>query len=247
MAQDETSKATEPPRDPPPARPFAFDVPGTGFDQGYFDINSPRKPGPGPLPPLSEPNGPTGVIVNPELQAGRAVGIGVAGVVRAGVGEFSITGNDADLILRRASTTVIVTAVRTNQLALQLAAISLLASLDAKLEQLRDERSNSEDPAQYEDLKRRVEDFLAASSSNDEAPVVTTTLSLADGLRNWWTKDHLSICNKTLNIGLFAAGLGICGLAGALGTASVVTVGTLIGGKDIPSALEACVRLLKRD
>jgi hypothetical protein len=202
--------------------------------------------GPRPLPPLSGPNGPTAPTV--ELQARTAVGIGAAAVARAGSGEFKINGNDADdLILHRASTTLIVTAVRTNQLALQLAAISWVALLDAKLEQLRDDRSNSEDPAQYEDLKLRVESFLAASSLPNEAFVVATTLSLADGLRNWWTKDHLSICNKTLNIGLFAAGLGICGLAGALGTASVVTVGTLVGGKDIPSALEACVKLLRRD
>jgi hypothetical protein len=148
------------------------------------------------------------------LQARTAIGIGVAGVIRAEVGEFKINDNDADLILHRASTTLIVTAVRTNQLALQLAATSLIALLDARLEELRDERSNSEDPAQYEDLKRRVESFLAVSTLADEAPVVATTLSLADGLRNWWTNDHLSICNKTLNVGLFAAGLGICGLAG---------------------------------
>jgi hypothetical protein len=212
----------------------AWERPGSGTQRGRE-----------PLPPLSEPNGPTAPTV--ELQARAAVGIGVAGVVRAGVGEFGINGNDADLILRHASTTVIVMAVRTNQLALQLAAFSLIELLDAKLEQLRDERSNSEDPARYEELKRRVESFLAASSLTNELSVVATTLSLADGLRNWWTKDHVSICNKTLNIGLFAAGLGICSLAGALGTASVVTVGTLVGGKDIPSALEACVKLLRRD
>jgi hypothetical protein len=121
-------------------------------------------------------------------------------------GRLNIQGNDADLILRRPSTTVIVMAVRTNQAALQLAALSLLASLDAKLEQLRAERSNSEDPAQYDDLKRRVEEFLAASSSDNDAPIVATTLSLADGLRSWWTKDHSSICNKALNISLFAGG-----------------------------------------
>jgi hypothetical protein len=142
---------------------------------------------------------------------------------------------------------MIVTAVRTNQAALQLSALSLLASLDAKLEQMRAERSNSEDPAQYEDLKRRVEEFLAANSSTHEAPIVATTLSLADGLRSWWTKDHSSICNKALNISLFAGGLSICAAAGALGPIGVVTVGTLIAGKDIPSALEACVKILRRD
>jgi hypothetical protein len=35
-------------------------------------------------------------------------------------------------------------------------------------------------------------------------------LSLADGLRNWWTADHSSICNKVLNMGLFAGGLMKC-------------------------------------
>jgi hypothetical protein len=164
---------------------------------------------------------------------------------KVSAGEYKIQGNDADLIVRHSSTTAIVAAVRTNQLALKLAAISLLASLDAKLEQLREARSNSEDPALYEDLKRRVEEFLAASASNDEVPVIATTLSLADGLRNWWIKDHSNICSKALNLGLFAGGLVICGLAGALGTVSVVTIGALVGGKDVASALEACVKVLK--
>jgi hypothetical protein len=165
---------------------------------------------------------------------------------RAEAGGFNIQGGDASFTVRRAATTI-VTAVRSNQAALQLAALSLLASLDAKLEQLRADRSNSDDPAQYEDLKRRVEEFLAASSSNDEAPIVATTLSLADGLRAWWTKDHSGICNRAFNIGLFAGGLSICAAAGALGPVSVVTVGTLIAGKNIAKALEACVKLLKSD
>jgi hypothetical protein len=130
---------------------------------------------------------------------------------------------------------------------LQLAALSLLASLDAKLEQMRSERSNSEDPAQYEDLKRRVEEFLAASSSNDDVPIVETSFSLADGLRDWWNKDHVNICKKALNMGLFAGGLSICAAAGVLGPLSVVTVGTLIAGKNFSGALDACAKLLKRD
>jgi hypothetical protein len=90
----------------------------------------------------------------------------------------------------RAPTTAIGKAVLSNRAALKFAAFSLRASLDAKLEEMRLERSNSEDPAQYEDLRRRVDDFLIASISEDEPPVVATTLSLADGRRNWWTADH---------------------------------------------------------
>jgi hypothetical protein len=51
--------------------------------------------------------------------------------------------------------TIIVTAVRSNQAGLQLSALWLLVSLDAKLALMRAERSNPEEAAQYEDLKRR--------------------------------------------------------------------------------------------
>jgi hypothetical protein len=166
----------------------------------------------------------------------------------AGSAHLTVTGNDAGLIVTRAPTTVIGMAVLGNKATLQLAAFSLRASLDAKLEQMRTDRSNSEDPAQFEDMRRRVDKFLIASMADDEAPVVATTLSLADGLRNWWTADHSSICNKALNMGLFVGGLAICGLAGALGPVSVPIVATLVGGKDVVSALESCVKLLvKRD
>jgi hypothetical protein len=165
-------------------------------------------------------------------------------LVAAEAGYYKLRGGEASFTVHRASATVIVTAVRTNQPALQLAAFSLLASLDAKLELLRTERSNSEDPAQYEDLKRRVEEFLVASASNNEAPIVATTLSLADGLRSWWTKDHTSICDRTFNIGLFAGGLSICAAAGVLGVGTAITVGALVGGKNVADSLKALAKLL---
>src|SRR5258707_5320915 len=90
--------------------------------------------------------------------------------------------------------------VATNQVAIQLAAVSLLNALNAKLEALHDARSNSEDAAVYENLKRLVEAFLAAQKETNEKPVVESTLSLAAGIRNWWTKDHLSICKTAMNI-----------------------------------------------
>ncbi|MCS3449531.1 hypothetical protein M2222_001648 [Bradyrhizobium elkanii] len=139
---------------------------------------------------------------------------------------------------------IIVNAVRDNRVAIQLAAFSLLAALDAKVESLRDARSN--DVAQYEDLKRLVEEFLAAAAIANEAPVVEKTLSLAKGLKDWWTKDSASICNKALNMSLFVGGLSICALAGAYGvsTAAIVTVGALIGGKNVADSLTALAKAL---
>jgi hypothetical protein len=133
-----------------------------------------------------------------------------------------------------------------NQVAIRLAAVSLLNALDAKLEALREARSNSEDAAVYENLKRLVEAFLAAQEKTDEKPLVESTLSLAAGFRNWWFKDHESICKKAMNIGLFTGGLTVCALAGALGVsdASIVTVGVLVGGKDVVGALGALAKTL---
>jgi hypothetical protein len=216
-----------------------FSVPtGKPFNPAIYEA---PQPGLVPLPLTDQPESQAGTAVDQIALTARST------VMAAGTGQFNVTGNDVTLTVTHAPITAIGKAVLSNKTALQLAALSLRASLDAKLEQMRSDRSNSEDPTQYEDLRRRVEDFLLASLSSDEAPVVATTLSLADGLRNWWTTDHSSICNKALNMGLFAGGLAICGLAGVLGPIGVVTVGTLIGGKDVASALESCVKLLKHD
>jgi hypothetical protein len=163
-------------------------------------------------------------------------------------GEYTIQGNDVDLIVTRARMTAIGHAVATNHVAIQLAAVSLLNALNAKLAALHDERSNSEDAGPYQDLKRLIEAFLAAQTENDEKPIVESTISFAEGLSRWWTEDHLSICNKAINMGLFTGGMTIRYLAGALGPISVATIGALVGGKDVVSALESCVKILvKRD
>lgn len=170
-----------------------------------------------------------------------------AHVLKAEAGHFRVEGHETQFTIGRATTVTIVTAVRTNQVSLQLTAISLLSSLDAKIEQLRADRSNSEDPVLYQDLKNRVEAFLAAVSAMEEPPIAASSLSIADGLRGWWDRDHADICSKTFNMGLFAGGLSICAAAGVLGPIGVVTVGTLIAGKNLTGALEACAKLLTRD
>jgi hypothetical protein len=167
-------------------------------------------------------------------------------VMSTGAAKISVEGGEASFTAPPSPTTAIGKAVFSNKAALQLTAFSLRATLDAKLERMRDERSNSEDQRQYEDLRRLVDEFLVASIGNEEDPIIAKTLSLADCLRDWWAKDHVSICNKALNIGLLGSGLAICGLAGALGPISVATVGALVGGKDVVAALESCVKLLKR-
>jgi hypothetical protein len=106
----------------PPARPFnpaIFDPPD--------DIVPIPASQPVPLP----------LRIQMESQDGAAadhVALEARGTaMSAGSANFTVTGNDAGLIVTRAPTTVIGKAVLGNKAALQLAAFSLRASLDAKL------------------------------------------------------------------------------------------------------------------
>lgn len=141
---------------------------------------------------------------------------------------------------------VIIRTVQANQAVVQLTALSLLSALELKIETLRAAGSNSE-IAEFDDLKRRVEEFLAANAKRDEAPIADTTLSIADGLRRFWTEKHVSICEKTLDMTLFGVGLAFCGAAGILAVPTAVTVGALVGRKDVVEALKATAKIFGGD
>jgi hypothetical protein len=63
-----------------------------------------------------------------------------------------------------------------------------------------------------------------------------------DGLANWWDRDHISILDRSFNMGLFAGGLA---LYANFDLIPLVAVATLIGGKEIGEAIRAAVALLK--
>jgi hypothetical protein len=105
----------------------------------------------------------------------------------------------------------------------QCAARSFVAMLELKIESLRAEGSNSE-ITEFADLKHRVGEFLGANEKGAETPIVNTTLSIADGLRRFWTEKHVSICEKTLNVALFGAGLSFCAAAGVLAIPTAVGI-----------------------
>lgn len=136
--------------------------------------------------------------------------------------------------------TVIIRTVLANQVVVQLTALSLLNALELKIETLRAEgRSNSE-IAEFDDLKRRVEDFLAANDKRDESPIADTTLSIADALR------HLLMHENVRDIGLLGVGLSFCAAAGALGVSDpvILAVSAIAGGKRVPDVLKAAAELV---
>jgi hypothetical protein len=162
--------------------------------------------------------------------------------LEASTGEFNI--NKVERSIKR--TTAISRAVLNNQAAVQLNAVSFLTTILAKLEALHNERSNSEDAAVFENLKHEVEAFLAGNAAGNEASIVAAIMSIAKGLSRWWNNAPDIAREKTLNTSLFAAGLSFCALAGAYGVsdASIVTVGALIGGKNVADALTAYAKAL---
>ena len=136
---------------------------------------------------------------------------------------------------------MIIRTVLNNRVAVQITALSMLAALDLKIETLRASGSNPEITA-LDDLKRRVEEFLAAHEKAEETAIVDTTLSIADGLRRYWTENYDKICDT----GLLGVGLSFCAAAGALGVSdtTMLTVTALAGGNRVVDVVKAAADLV---
>jgi hypothetical protein len=159
--------------------------------------------------------------------------------------EIQGTGGEAPDIARFVghvtSRTVIIRAVLNNPVAVRLTALSLLGEIDLKIETLRAGGSNSEITA-LDDLKRRVEEFLAANEKGEETAIADTTLSIADGLRRYWTEEYGKICDT----GLLGVGLSFCAVAGAIGVSdtTMLAVTALAGGKRVVDVMKAAADLV---
>jgi hypothetical protein len=140
--------------------------------------------------------------------------------------------------------TVIVRAVLSNRVEAHLTATSLLSAIDLKIETLRASGSNS-DIDEISNLKLRVEEFLTANANRDETPIVDSTLSIAEGLRLFWTERHISICEKNARHDAFQRrSCFLRGVTGVLTVPIALTVGALVGGKSVVETLKAAAKLL---
>jgi hypothetical protein len=174
--------------------------------------------------------------------------IGQAGTVhfQVGTGHFGLAG---EAVARR---TVIARTVCANRASVQLAALSLIAGLDARIQQIKEGRSNSgvvDDLDELENLRKLVAQFLnALSHSTADEELAEATLSVKEGFRRWWTKDHAAICGKAYNLSLFAGGLAVCALSGAVPDKyTIMTVGALVGGPAVAEAIKSCAAAFEKD
>jgi hypothetical protein len=166
----------------------------------------------------------------------------------SGAGGLQANATVAPASARRKARTTIGKAVLKNRAQLDLIAASFLLLVDDRIRSLRQQRSNSEEACQeiavYEDLKRRIEAFLAAASGVSaqhplESTVVDTTTSFAAGIGDWWSKRHVQICDGAFGMGLFGIGVTICSLAGAGGLLAAAIPGAMIGGKPVVDVVKA--------
>jgi hypothetical protein len=156
-------------------------------------------------------------------------------------------GGDAGLTVTPARRLIVGKSVIANKAAIYFQAVQLELQIQDRLDRAREERSNSESLEELGALKHSVAALRTAISEeglgqDDEAEIGARALSIKDGLLNWWTKDHVTILDRALNMSLFAGGLGLCA---AFGIIPAITVGVIIRGKEITDALKAGVDLLK--
>jgi hypothetical protein len=162
---------------------------------------------------------------------------------------------------RRATSTKIGKAVLKNGAQIELIGLSFIALIDSRIESLRQEqgRLNSEESQaaidrailDWEELKHKVEAFLETASqfaakTAHESAVTEKTYSLAEGIRAWWSKRHVQICDKLFDkalqasdVALFGTVLGLCGLAGAEPNFTVAVSGSWFGGKGVADVVMA--------
>ncbi|MBB5053064.1 hypothetical protein HNQ36_003055 [Afipia massiliensis] len=154
----------------------------------------------------------------------------------------------------------IVAAIRSNSVTIKVTSGSFIAMLDEKISILSRQIPNSE-PAKenwdrevqsYRDMKDATQSLVTAidlllMDAAKESPAVNAALSVAGGLRSWWTKSHSEICERGFDSGLFALGVMLCHFAGAGGEVAAVISATVVKGAPVVDALKAWASQKEKD
>lgn len=140
-------------------------------------------------------------------------------------------------------------------------AASLIALIDERLTSLQSSRPNDPDSiarkktgisdltrlrAQVQSLAASV-DALKKGSAKEREEVERSVMTLADGVKNWWTKEHVAICSSTLSTTLFTLSVSLCSLSGVAvhGKTAAIIAGALAGGKPLIDALKGLGKIFR--
>jgi hypothetical protein len=124
---------------------------------------------------------------------------------------------DQELATPWPTQSAIVRATWKNRSEIRIATTAFIALIHDRLQDLRNERPNSDESredidqaiAKYEDLQRQGEALLQASSEldsthqPDQLRLESVAISFAQGIKNWWDEKHKQICEKAFDFGIF--------------------------------------------
>lgn len=123
---------------------------------------------------------------------------------------------------------------------------ALVLLLDDKIAAI--DRANSDEARaeleRYRYVRQALEKFRLAAvgfanGRVSEEDAVKASISFVQGIRNWWDKEHVEICNKAFSTSVFLLCFGIGKLAGADVDLTMLVSGALAEGKLIPDTLRA--------
>jgi hypothetical protein len=77
-----------------------------------------------------------------------------------------------------------------------------------------------------------------------ESDASRSVKTFADGVRDYWNKQRISICDKAYNAGLFASMVLVCSLAGASSNWTLAVSAAMVGGKPVMDGLKGLSRKL---
>lgn len=148
---------------------------------------------------------------------------------------------------------IIASAVR-NREVVAISTTTFIALLEAQIEQVNIELPQINDPdriaelqqdlREYEALKQKAYDVQQANvqfskdpTKEKENAVVGASISFKEGVQNWWTEKHVSICNDAFKTGLFLAAETVSWLIGIPVLGATIS-GAIIGGKPVVQVLK---------
>jgi hypothetical protein len=139
------------------------------------------------------------------------------------------------------------------QLALSVSALLLL--IEAKILELRRQlgqlpndpdtiKAVDDEIAHFEEILTKLRSVgddasAVAEGQSEEAKVVESANTFAEGIRSWWIKRHEQICQRSFEMGLFVSAVGVCTLVGAGGWPSIAIAGVLAGGKPVADVVKS--------
>jgi hypothetical protein len=204
-----------PARSPSVVQPFVFDEWGSAV-RYPLGPNGPTGPTTQPLPQM----GPTGgydeepspdTFYSPEVRLETATAVHDTVEARDSV--------DAIVIPAVGRT------VRSNRDAILIQSTSIQLLLTNAIEGAKAERANSASVPELEQILSAVEvlHHLILVTAPPEA-IGEKAISFRQCVANWWTRDYASILDRSFDMGLFTAAVGICVLAGVVPAAIAAVI-----------------------